>query len=36
LKGHRGTPDPDTLHIGTAPTRGEKWLLPQWIRVRAQ
>jgi prolyl 4-hydroxylase len=31
-----GTPDPSTLHIGTAPTRGEKWLLSQWIRIRAQ
>jgi hypothetical protein len=30
-----GTPDPSTLHIGTAPTRGEKWLLSQWIRIRA-
>jgi prolyl 4-hydroxylase len=31
-----GTPDPNTLHIGTAPTRGEKWLLSQWVRVRAR
>lgn len=30
-----GTPDAATLHIGTAPTRGEKWLLSQWIRIRA-
>lgn len=29
-----GTPQPRTLHIGTAPTRGEKWLLSQWIRIR--
>ena len=27
-----GTPDYDTLHAGLAPTRGEKWLLSQWIR----
>lgn len=25
-------PDPNSLHAGTAPTRGEKWLLSQWIR----
>ena len=31
-----GTPDPNTLHIGTAPTRGEKWLLSQWVRIRAK
>ena len=30
-----GTPDRRTLHAGTAPTRGEKWLLSQWIRIRA-
>jgi len=24
--------DTATLHAGLAPTRGEKWLLPQWIR----
>lgn len=30
-----GVPDPRTLHAGTAPTRGEKWLFSQWIRVRA-
>jgi hypothetical protein len=24
--------DPATLHAGLAPTRGEKWLLSQWIR----
>jgi len=29
-----GVPDPRTLHEGAAPTRGEKWLLSQWIRVR--
>ena len=27
-----GQPDPRTLHAGLAPTRGEKWLLSQWIR----
>jgi len=31
-----GTPAPRTLHIGTAPTRGEKWLLSQWIRISAE
>jgi prolyl 4-hydroxylase len=30
-----GTPDRRTLHEGLAPTRGEKWLLSQWIRNRA-
>jgi hypothetical protein len=30
-----GAPDRRTLHAGTAPTRGEKWLFSQWIRVRA-
>jgi prolyl 4-hydroxylase len=29
-----GAPDRRTLHTGTAPTRGEKWLFSQWIRVR--
>jgi prolyl 4-hydroxylase len=27
-----GTMDRRTLHAGLAPTRGEKWLLSQWIR----
>jgi len=27
-----GTPDKRTLHAGLPPTRGEKWLLSQWIR----
>lgn len=27
-----GAPDRQTLHAGLAPTRGEKWLLSQWIR----
>jgi hypothetical protein len=30
-----GAPDWRTLHAGTAPTRGEKWLFSQWIRIRA-
>jgi hypothetical protein len=30
-----GAPDWSTLHAGTAPTRGEKWLLSQWIRMRS-
>jgi prolyl 4-hydroxylase len=30
-----GAPDRRTRHIGTAPTRGVKWLLSQWIRIRA-
>ena len=28
-----GAPDWRTAHIGTAPTRGEKWLFSQWIRI---
>ena len=28
-----GGPDWGTRHIGTAPTRGEKWLFSQWIRI---
>lgn len=28
-------PDPLTLHAGTAPTRGEKWIFSQWIRDRS-
>jgi hypothetical protein len=31
-----GTPDWSTLHAGTAPLRGEKWLFSQWIRIRRQ
>jgi hypothetical protein len=27
-----GAPDMASLHAGLAPTRGEKWLLSQWIR----
>ncbi len=30
-----GAPDRKTLHAGLAPTRGEKWLLSQWIRQKA-
>lgn len=30
-----GAPDPRSLHAGTPPTRGEKWLLSQWVRDRA-
>ncbi|MDE2150003.1 MAG: 2OG-Fe(II) oxygenase [Gammaproteobacteria bacterium] len=29
-----GTPDLDTLHAGLPPTRGEKWLLSQFVRLR--
>jgi prolyl 4-hydroxylase len=29
-----GAPDYKTVHAGLAPTRGEKWLLSQWIRNR--
>lgn len=31
-----GAGDMRTLHAGLAPTRGEKWLLSQWIRDRPQ
>jgi hypothetical protein len=31
-----GTGDMNTLHTGLPPTRGEKWLLSQWIRERRQ
>lgn len=34
--GEDGAPDPRTLHAGTAPTRGEKWLFSQWIRIRSR
>lgn len=30
-----GRPDPMSLHSGTPPTSGEKWILSQWIRDRA-
>ena len=29
-----GAPDFDTLHAGLPPSRGEKWLLSQWVRRR--
>jgi prolyl 4-hydroxylase len=29
-----GVPDRNTWHAGLPPTRGEKWLLSQWIRLR--
>ena len=29
-----GRPDPLTLHAGRAPTKGEKWIISQWIRER--
>ncbi|HYE42817.1 MAG TPA: 2OG-Fe(II) oxygenase [Caulobacteraceae bacterium] len=32
----QGRPDKRTLHAGTPPTRGEKWVLSQWIRDRSQ
>ena len=28
-------PDPQTLHAGLPPQRGQKWVLSQWIRNRA-
>jgi predicted 2-oxoglutarate/Fe(II)-dependent dioxygenase YbiX len=31
-----GSGDLNTLHSGLPPTRGEKWLLSQWIRERPQ
>jgi hypothetical protein len=30
----QGAVDRQSVHIGTPPTRGEKWLLSQWIRFR--
>lgn len=32
----QGQPDMASLHAGTPPTRGEKWLLSQWVRDRVQ
>jgi hypothetical protein len=29
-----GRPDPLSIHAGRPPTRGEKWILSQWIRDR--
>lgn len=31
-----GRPDPNTVHAGTPPTRGRKWVLSQWLRNRPQ
>jgi prolyl 4-hydroxylase len=31
-----GTGDMNTLHTGLPPTRGEKWLLSQWMRSKPQ
>ncbi len=31
-----GQPNPRTLHAGTPPTSGEKWVLSQWIRDKPQ
>lgn len=31
-----GSVDPQTLHEGVPPTRGEKWLLSVWVRDRPQ
>lgn len=30
-----GHPDPLTMHAGTPPSTGEKWVISQWIRDRA-
>lgn len=30
-----GDPDPLTMHAGTPPSTGEKWVISQWIRDRA-
>lgn len=32
----QGDPDPNTRHAGVAPTRGEKWVLSQWVRNKPQ
>ncbi len=29
-----GRPDPLTLHTGSPPTRGEKWLFSKWVRAK--
>jgi hypothetical protein len=31
-----GSPDPNTVHAGLAPTRGRKWVLSQWLRNKPQ
>jgi hypothetical protein len=33
---HAGAPDPSSLHAGRAPTRGEKWIVSQFVRDRVQ
>jgi len=33
--GRSGEPDPASLHWGSPPTSGEKWILSQWIREKA-
>lgn len=33
--GRNGQPDPMTLHAGTPPASGEKWIFSQWIRDKA-
>ncbi|HUG46002.1 MAG TPA: 2OG-Fe(II) oxygenase [Sphingomicrobium sp.] len=30
-----GNPDPLTMHAGTPPSAGQKWIISQWIRDRA-
>ncbi len=30
----QGRPDPKTLHAGTAPISGEKWLFSKWVRSK--
>lgn len=30
-----GAVDPTTLHMGAAPTRGEKWVISKWFRTKA-
>jgi prolyl 4-hydroxylase len=32
----QGLPDMASLHAGLPPTRGEKWVLSQWVRDRVQ
>jgi hypothetical protein len=31
-----GQPDPRALHAGLPPTRGQKWVLSQWMRSHVQ
>ncbi|MCX7359866.1 MAG: 2OG-Fe(II) oxygenase [Alphaproteobacteria bacterium] len=30
----KGEPDPMSMHAGLPPTRGEKWVLSQWLRAK--